>query len=35
MEFEAREISDNGKTDDFREGVLAFVKKRTPTFHGS
>jgi len=35
LEFEAREISDNGKTDDFREGVLAFVRKRTPTFHGS
>jgi 2-(1,2-epoxy-1,2-dihydrophenyl)acetyl-CoA isomerase len=34
MEYEAREISDNGRTDDFREGVLAFVKKRTPTFHG-
>jgi 2-(1,2-epoxy-1,2-dihydrophenyl)acetyl-CoA isomerase len=34
MEFEAREISDNSKTDDFREGVLAFVKKRSPTFQG-
>jgi len=34
MEHEAREISDSGKTDDFREGVLAFLKKRTPTFHG-
>jgi 2-(1,2-epoxy-1,2-dihydrophenyl)acetyl-CoA isomerase len=35
MEFEARGISDNSKTDDFREGVLAFIKKRPPTFHGS
>jgi len=34
MEYEAREISDNGRTDDFREGVLAFVKKHPPTFHG-
>jgi 2-(1,2-epoxy-1,2-dihydrophenyl)acetyl-CoA isomerase len=34
MEHEAREISDSGKTDDFREGILAFIKKRTPTFHG-
>jgi 2-(1,2-epoxy-1,2-dihydrophenyl)acetyl-CoA isomerase len=34
MEFEAREISGNSKTDDFREGVLAFIKKRPPTFHG-
>ena len=35
MEFEAREISDNSKTNDFREGVLSFIKKRTPSFQGS
>lgn len=34
MENEAREIADSGKTDDFREGVLAFIQKRAPAFQG-
>ncbi len=34
MENEAREIAESGKTDDFREGILAFMKKRAPTFQG-
>ncbi len=34
MENEAREIADSGKTDDFREGILAFIQKRPPAFQG-
>jgi 2-(1,2-epoxy-1,2-dihydrophenyl)acetyl-CoA isomerase len=34
MENEAHNIAASGKTEDFREGVAAFVQKRTPTFQG-
>jgi 2-(1,2-epoxy-1,2-dihydrophenyl)acetyl-CoA isomerase len=34
MENEAHNIAASGKTADFREGVAAFMQKRTPTFHG-
>jgi 2-(1,2-epoxy-1,2-dihydrophenyl)acetyl-CoA isomerase len=34
MECEAREIADSGKTEDFREGIAAFMQKRAPTFQG-
>jgi 2-(1,2-epoxy-1,2-dihydrophenyl)acetyl-CoA isomerase len=34
MENEAHNIAASGKTTDFREGVAAFMQKRTPTFQG-
>jgi 2-(1,2-epoxy-1,2-dihydrophenyl)acetyl-CoA isomerase len=34
MEHETLSIAACGKTADFREGVLAFAEKRTPTFQG-
>jgi len=34
MEHEAQLIAASGHTADFREGVTAFVAKRTPVFHG-
>ena len=34
MEYEAREIAESGKTEDFREGILAFMQKRAPAFTG-
>jgi 2-(1,2-epoxy-1,2-dihydrophenyl)acetyl-CoA isomerase len=34
MEYEAREIAESGKTEDFREGILAFMQKRAATFTG-
>jgi 2-(1,2-epoxy-1,2-dihydrophenyl)acetyl-CoA isomerase len=34
MEYEARAIADSGKSEDFREGILAFLQKRPPTFQG-
>jgi 2-(1,2-epoxy-1,2-dihydrophenyl)acetyl-CoA isomerase len=34
MENEAYEIAVSGKTEDFREGVAAFMQKRAPTFQG-
>jgi 2-(1,2-epoxy-1,2-dihydrophenyl)acetyl-CoA isomerase len=34
MELEAQAIAACGRTDDFREGVTAFVNKKTPTFRG-
>jgi 2-(1,2-epoxy-1,2-dihydrophenyl)acetyl-CoA isomerase len=34
MENEARAIADSGKTEDFREGIMAFMQKRAAAFHG-
>ncbi|MGH7310834.1 MAG: enoyl-CoA hydratase-related protein, partial [Candidatus Rokuibacteriota bacterium] len=34
MEHEAQAIAASGRTEDFREGVTAFVNKKTPTFRG-
>jgi enoyl-CoA hydratase/carnithine racemase len=34
MEHEARAIADSGRTEDFREGIEAFMQKRLPTFQG-
>jgi 2-(1,2-epoxy-1,2-dihydrophenyl)acetyl-CoA isomerase len=34
MEEEACTIADSGKTEDFREGLAAFMQKRTPLFQG-
>jgi 2-(1,2-epoxy-1,2-dihydrophenyl)acetyl-CoA isomerase len=34
MELEARAIAASGLTEDFREGVMAFAAKKTPTFRG-
>ncbi len=34
MELEAQAIAASGHTEDFREGVTAFVTKRTPSFRG-
>lgn len=34
MEQEARDIADSGKTEDFRDGVMAFMQKRPPRFQG-
>jgi 2-(1,2-epoxy-1,2-dihydrophenyl)acetyl-CoA isomerase len=34
MENEAHEIAASGKTEDFREGIAAFMLKRAPTFQG-
>lgn len=34
MEHERRAIAECGGTNDFKEGVAAFVEKRTPTFEG-
>lgn len=34
MELEAQTIAAVGRTDDFRDGVTAFVNKKTPTFRG-
>jgi 2-(1,2-epoxy-1,2-dihydrophenyl)acetyl-CoA isomerase len=35
MELEAQSIARSGHTADFREGVLAFTNKKTPTFRGA
>lgn len=34
LELEKQEQSRSGKTDDFREGIIAFLKKRPPQFSG-
>jgi len=34
MEHEARAIADSGKSEDFREGIEAFMQKRAATFQG-
>lgn len=34
MELEAQAIAASGHTEDFREGVTAFVRRATPTFRG-
>jgi 2-(1,2-epoxy-1,2-dihydrophenyl)acetyl-CoA isomerase len=34
MEHEARAIADSGKTEDFREGIQAFMQKRAAAFQG-
>jgi 2-(1,2-epoxy-1,2-dihydrophenyl)acetyl-CoA isomerase len=35
MEHEARDIADSAKTEDFREGIKAFLQKRPPRFQAS
>ena len=34
MENEAQDIAASGKTEDFREGIAAFMQKRPPSFQG-
>ena len=34
MENEAHDIAASGKTEDFRQGIAAFMQKRAPTFQG-
>ena len=34
MELEAQGIAACGHTEDFRNAVLAFTRKQSPTFHG-
>jgi 2-(1,2-epoxy-1,2-dihydrophenyl)acetyl-CoA isomerase len=34
MAHEAHEMAASGKTEDFREGITAFMQKRAPTFQG-
>jgi 2-(1,2-epoxy-1,2-dihydrophenyl)acetyl-CoA isomerase len=35
MELEAQAIADQARTNDAREGIAAFIAKRTPAFGGS